>query len=111
MNVIRLLHTLLVLFVIFGVFSNDPRVLVIHTTVLISIVLHWLTNNDTCFLTTIEEVVYGKTEHKTFLKSLVSGIYNIPDEPMNNLVKGVTFFILLVSYYKTIKVFHINSFY
>ncbi len=81
MNVIFLLHTALVLFVI-GVplVSNDPHLLTLHIIVGVSLLVHWATNNHMCFLTYLEHVIFKTPMHETFMGRLIGGVYRVSDE-------------------------------
>jgi hypothetical protein len=79
-TIIRLLHGIFILFVLFGILSNDPMLLILYLFTLISLQLHWYLNNDTCFLTIVEKAITGRTDSESFMHQLVSPVYKITDQ-------------------------------
>lgn len=52
---IRLVHMCIILFVISIPFTNSPYMLLLHCVFVPFLILHWVTNNNTCVLTTLEK--------------------------------------------------------
>jgi hypothetical protein len=96
---IRLLHLCLVLFVIIVPFL--PRVewtiLVLHVSTVMTLLVHWLLNNDGCFLTMVESRIRGINESESFMHSIVSPVYKISDVELRELVSNITPLLGLVS--------------
>jgi hypothetical protein len=74
---IRLLHLLLVAFVLSGPFLTFLPVLLLYLVLIPFIVVHWVTNNDTCALTVMEAYLRGVPDRNTFFYNLVSPIYKL----------------------------------
>ena len=79
-KIIQFIHILLILYIILG-----PFILPNHTKNIISILLlilyRWITNNDTCTLTTIENKLTNN--NNGFIYRIVSPIYNIRESTFN----------------------------
>jgi hypothetical protein len=52
---------------------------------------HWSVNDDTCALTQAEMYVTGQQKEETFMHRVVSPIYKMEDNDVNNLTKTVFF--------------------
>lgn len=93
MGLIKILHISIIIFIIYGVFSNNYDILLINFALLTSILVHWVLNNDTCALTIIEKMITGNEDKDTFIYSLVSPIYNIDDTELSKIIKMITILI------------------
>jgi len=58
-KLINLFHLILLLCVIIVPFLNSPYFLVMHSIFIPFLILHWVTNNNTCVLTTTEKYFRG----------------------------------------------------
>lgn len=54
-NIIWFIHLIFIILVLIVPFSNSPYLLMMHSIFIPFMILHWVTNNDTCVLTTIEK--------------------------------------------------------
>lgn len=93
MGVIRIFHISIIIFIIYGVFSNNYDILLINFSILTSILVHWVLNNDVCALTIIEKMITGNDDKDTFIHSLVSPFYNIDDTELSKIIKMITILI------------------
>ena len=57
---IRILHALLIGFVVITPIMNDPHLLLLHAVIVPFIILHWIANNNTCALSTLEMYLKNK---------------------------------------------------
>ena len=79
---IMALHILLVMFVILVPFFGNNYLLLMHAIVIPFIILHWITNNNTCALTLAEykirEYLTGKPvdRSKCFMAKLIDPVYD-----------------------------------
>jgi hypothetical protein len=92
-NFIRLLHTLLVLFVIGVPFLADNQswcIFAIHCMTVITLLVHWWTKQSACFLTLLESTLRGIPSHRSFMHSIVNPVYQIDDTELKRLVHLVT---------------------
>ena len=70
LNFITTLHILLILFVLFTPFIGNNYFLLLHVIIIPFIIIHWIANNNACFLTLVE----------TQLKYRISGKFPNPDD-------------------------------
>ena len=77
-NIIRFLHVLLLVFLLLIPFSNDKYLLKLHLLLIPFLMIHWITNNDTCALTEIEKYLRGTSNgYQTFIGSLVGPVFKL----------------------------------
>ena len=55
-NTIYIVHFLVLLFVVIAPFTSNQKVLTIEMALLITIMFHWITNNQVCCLTEFEKI-------------------------------------------------------
>lgn len=106
-KIISFLHLLLVIFVVAVPFlpNVDWKILAIHVTLTVCLMLHWLMNSDTCALTLLESALLGVDEKQSFMYKLVSPVYKIKDENLSKIVKTLVPILTVISAYKLHKVF------
>jgi len=74
---IRILHVVLILFIVLlPLIEVDELLLLLHIVTIISLIIHWKTNNDICILTLIEGYFRGIPYKKGFLQQLIGPVYN-----------------------------------
>ena len=68
LKMITLIHVLYVLFVLLTPFIDSNYLLLLHVTMLPFMMLHWVCNNNACFLVVVEKatrkIIYGKSDKK-----------------------------------------------
>lgn len=100
-SIIRLIHIVLIMFILLGIFFEKKELVRIHAAILLSIMVHWILNNNSCFLTVLEKKIYGiENNEETFIYQIVSPIYTVNDDEISKLVYLFTFFIYSYSVYK-----------
>jgi len=83
---IRVLHFILVMFIIGAPFSSSEYLLSLHLVIVPFIMLHWLTNQTVCALTEMEKLVTGKTcDDETFFGKIVGPVYKFRTQREENL--------------------------
>ena len=105
-NIIWILHFLIALFFIFGPFIfNDKKFVLIYLICSIFLLLHWITNNNTCFLTTLESLYFNYDKEliskKGFFNRLINPVYDINDTNLYILLIMAIIF-TLIKYLKKI---------
>jgi hypothetical protein len=76
--VIRTVHYMTVLFLIFAPFLPSELFLTYHAMFMPFLWIHWVTNNDICALSLAESKLTGVENHNhTFLGSLISPVFKI----------------------------------
>lgn len=78
---IRTIHGAYILFVICAPFTNINRLLVYHMVFISIMLLHWMTNNNTCIFTTVERYVANdllgyNNPDKYYIARLIEPIYD-----------------------------------
>lgn len=74
--IIKAIHLLFVLFIVLTPFFGNEFMLTYHFIAIPFLVLHWITNNDTCALTLLESKVRGVDDDQTFIGNIIKPIYN-----------------------------------
>jgi len=79
-NIIWFIHLIFIILVVIVPFSNSPYLLMMHSIFIPFMILHWVTNNDTCVLTTIEKTardIKKKEDEKDCLTcKLINPVFN-----------------------------------
>ena len=92
-KIIRIIHLLLILYVIVGPFLSIK-----HTknviNLLIFILYRWIFNDDNCTLTMIENELVGTNQG--FIYRIVNPIYNISENKLNKELYFFTFSWLII---------------
>ena len=84
--IIKFIHILVVIFLVFSPFFGDEYFLTMHLLVVPFILLHWITNQSVCALTEMEKIVTGKTcDDETFFGQVVGPIYKFKTQGEENL--------------------------
>jgi hypothetical protein len=102
-NFIRLLHILLVLFILIAPFTDTPGYLVLHIALSISLLTHWVGNSDICSLSLLESKLRGNAYNETFMHQIVSPVYKINDTTLSKISYIVVITLMIVSMYKLYK--------
>ena len=79
-NLIKIIHISVIIFVILIPITNSPYLLLLHSVFIPFLLLHWVTNDNTCVLTTLEKHFRGiktKEEEKVYNLCSYSIIYFI----------------------------------
>lgn len=63
-SILRALHIVVIIFVLFAWLVPDPMVLKVHLAFVPLMIVHWLSNKGTCFLTNIENWLLGASGRK-----------------------------------------------
>lgn len=104
--VVMVLHTALVAFVLAAPFSTDDSALAACVFLLPMLWIHWLLNDDTCFLTIVECRLRGLQPSQSFIHRLVSPVYKIRDEHVRLLawVGSVGLWVVAVVNFRRLRV-------
>ena len=103
-TLIRILHVLFILFMLITPFVPNISwfLVLLHATTALSLLIHWYFNNDTCFLTLVEQKIRGVANTESFMHSLVSPVYKISDECIRSIVWCITPILGYVSFSRLI---------
>ena len=99
-NVVRVIHLALVLFVVIVPFAGKDThwsVLAVHCMTVLTLLVHWITKQNACFLTMVESTLRGVPNTESFMYSIVAPVYQIDDAKLRNIVHMVTPVLGLIS--------------
>jgi len=74
------IHTAFTLWVLATPFFGSREMLRLHLIVIPFLVLHWITNSDTCALTIAEQMLRGVDKDDSIFHAIVSPVYILPDD-------------------------------
>ena len=100
MNIIFWIHLVFLIGILVVPFTNDRRNLEFYSILIPFLFYHWSVNDDTCALTQAEMMVTGQQKEETFMHRVVSPIYKMEDNDINNLTKTVFFFLWAIVQYR-----------
>lgn len=113
-NVIRFFHMCIILFVLFTPITNITYFLILHITLCISLVVHWLANNNMCSLSMFESKLRGIPYTDSFSHQFIAPMYDISNTSWSTVCYVFTIFVMCVSLYKLYnsgKISHVYSLY
>ncbi len=106
-NIILVLHVLYILFVILVPFSNSNYLLFLHVIIVPFMILHWILNDNSCFLTLVEKYLrtgngFSKDNKDCFTCKLIEPVYDFEKNHKNfsDLIYIVTVFLWVFSFTK-----------
>jgi hypothetical protein len=87
-DLIYVAHIVTLLFILIVPFTNNQKLLTIEFAALITIMFHWITNNQVCCLTEMEKILRNETnDDRTFFGKLVGPVYSFgKDSPIFQVV-------------------------
>lgn len=105
LNLIRLCHILVIMFIVLVPFFNNNYFLLLHSICVPFIMLHWLVNDNTCALTLAEqhirEQMSGKPcdKNECFTAHLIEPIYDFKanNEDLSIIIYVITIGLWLLS--------------
>jgi hypothetical protein len=100
MNFFFTVHTLLLLLGIILPFVGQRKYLEFYSILIPILFLHWALNDDTCFLTNLEQMVTDQPKERTFMGRLVGPIYNLSDDSIGKAIKVILFSLWLFLQFK-----------
>jgi hypothetical protein len=100
------IHVLLLLAGIIVPFIGQTKQLEFYSILIPLLFLHWALNDDTCFLTNLEQIVTDEPKERTFMGRLVGPIYNLPDDQIGKGIKIILFSLWL---FVQFKLGHLNT--
>jgi uncharacterized membrane protein (DUF106 family) len=106
---IKLLHFSLIIFVLAAPVSSVPGVLVLNATLTASLMTHWIGSSDVCCLSLAESYISGEPYKNTFIHSIVSPVYNLPETFVSKISWIITIISFIVSVSKLLKIFIVDK--
>lgn len=103
MNIVFIIHvTFFLLALLVPVFSRNQQVLVTYAYAMPLTMFHWLTNNDKCCLTLLEQKITGKPVDKLFFERVFAPIYTKGDQNIAYRMKFVFLTLWLVTMFRIV---------
>jgi len=110
LQLIVLIHTLFVLFVVVTPLSSSNYFLLLHLIIVPFVMIHWLLNNNMCALTLFEKKLREKisgvktAKKECFTCKIIEPIYDFKNNYKERaaLIYAGTSFLLLITIYKLI---------
>jgi len=100
-NIIRVLHFLLVAFLILAPFTKDSLIILTNIVLIVSIMFHWAVNNQTCCLTICEKILRGKElDSETFFGNLVGPVYSANETSITWIFMSILLVFSIVQLYR-----------
>lgn len=93
---IKMIHWMLILFLILSPFSNNEWILTLHMIIVPGIVIHWITNNNICSLTYLESKLSGTSLNETFIGQILHPFFEID----NKLIYCIILALWLITLWK-----------
>jgi len=97
MDLLNILHSGILLYIIFGWIANGVSWLAIHIIFCMLVILQWVLNNNRCILTDYQQSTGSLDPNTSFTKSLFP---SLSDEQINILSYGVVIVAGSISAYK-----------
>lgn len=108
---INVLHIIIVTYVLvvpfFPAKMNMAPIFLVHVGMTMSMIIHWILNDDTCCLTVMESTLRGVPKQTSFMHRLISPFYNMNEDTVGNVTTILTFVLLFISLVKLRKVGHV----
>lgn len=88
-SLVAVLHALFLAWVLLAPWLPQWEMVVLHALVMPFLMLHWLLNDDTCFLTWLECRLRGVPTSGSFVHSIVSPVYRLSETQASGLAWGL----------------------
>jgi hypothetical protein len=108
-NIVYLSHLLLILFIIYGPFTSNPLILLLHIVSCICLLFHWYMNSDLCSLNILEAKLRNIKISQTITYQFIKPVYNISELKWNKFIWLITIIVLLLSLYKFYKFYKLKG--
>lgn len=98
-NCISIFHIVIILFVLIAPFTNMISLLILHVVFCLSLLVHWIGNNNTCSLSYFESKLRGMDYTESFSHKFIGPIYDISNTSWSNMCYIITIFLMILSIY------------
>jgi len=96
-NFISIFHSLIILFVLLAPFTKYAPILILHITFCISLLVHWIGNNNACSLTLLECSLRGIQPTQSYTHKFIAPMYDISSTSWSIICYIVTIFLMMLS--------------
>lgn len=102
LHLVQLVHFIGIIWMIIIPFQDEVNLLVVHVSASLSILIHWLANDNTCFLSMVEAKIRGIPKNSGFIHSLIAPIYDMNKIQINCFAYAALFLLAIISIYKIV---------
>ena len=99
-NIIKIIHIIIIIFMIIVPFINIPYLLILHITFSICLMIHWIMNSNECALSHIEAYYRKIPRCNTIMNRFITPLYQISDNQYIYFIWIITIILLIISLYK-----------
>jgi hypothetical protein len=99
-NLIRLFHISIILFVLLAPITSVSYYLILHITLCISLIIHWLANNNMCSLSIVESQLRGIPYTDSFTHQFISPMYDMSKTSWSSICYIIVLLVMSISIYK-----------
>lgn len=104
-RMIYYIHAVILLVGVVIPFIGNNRQLEAYSFIIPILFFHWAMNDDTCFLTNVEEYLTEQPKDRTFVGRVVGPIYNMSDDAIGKFIKSILFSLWIFVQYKLGRLF------
>lgn len=98
-NCISIFHIVIILFVLIAPFTNIVSLLILHVVFCMSLLIHWVGNNNTCSLSFFESKLRGMHYTESFSHKFIGPIYDISSSTWSDICYIITITLMILSIY------------
>lgn len=102
-NVVSLFHISIILFVLIAPFTDILSLLILHVVFCLTLLLHWVANNNICSLSVMEAKLRGLDYTESFSHKFIGPMYDISSTSWSNICYVITISLMLISIYMIYK--------
>lgn len=99
-NIIKIFHICIILFVLITPITDISYYLILHITLCVSLIVHWISNNNICSLSIFESQLRGIEYTKSFTHQFIGPMYDISNTSWSNISYTLTILVMFISLYK-----------
>lgn len=88
---IKIIHAVLIIYIVATPFTNSEWWLTLHAIMMPGLIIHWITNNNTCSLTLLESQLTGQSMDNTFIGQIAYPFFKVNNYMIYTIVIGLWF--------------------
>lgn len=116
-NLIATFHLIIILFILFAPFCNIPAIIFLHFVFGLSLLVHWINNQNICSLSLIESKLRGINYTQSYTHKFIAPVYDISESDWSTFCYVITIVLMFVSIYalytsqriKNMKIYYKNA--
>jgi hypothetical protein len=99
-NLISFFHILVILFILIAPFTNTPYLWILHVAFGVSLLVHWIGNNNMCSLSVFESQLRGLDYTESFTHKFVAPMYDVSKSTWSTICYIIVVILTSISIYK-----------